>query len=114
MPSRPLVLSRAAVRPTVSEKEEMARADEAAALLGFRVVRFSQPRATKQTPGIPDRLYLHPRKRAAFWWEAKSETGECSPAQMALHADLVRSGHVVCVGTSGIAIDEMKRITGAR
>lgn len=45
------------------------------AALDFEVVRFSQARATRQTPGIPDNLFVSPFHRAAVWWEAKTEIG---------------------------------------
>ena len=43
--------------------------------LRLKIVSFSQPRATMQTPGIPDwRVYCE-RKRLAWWVELKREKG---------------------------------------
>lgn len=100
--------------PRATEKQEMALADKAAKLLGFVVVNFSQARASKQTPGIPDRLYLHEGRGAAFWFECKREGGRVSVAQRRLHEALGRAGHTVCVGTSELAIRELERIVADR
>lgn len=63
------------------EKAHVAEGDRIVRALGGVVWSFSQPRASKQTPGIPDRKYYFPRHGLTFWWEAKAEWGEQSPAQ---------------------------------
>jgi hypothetical protein len=63
------------------EKAIVAQADRQMRALGFVVVNFSQPRASKQTPGIPDREYFHPARGLFLKWEAKAPTGRQSPAQ---------------------------------
>lgn len=63
------------------EDAHVAEGDKIVRALGGKVVAFSQKRATKQTPGIPDRKYYFPRRKLTFWWEAKAEWGVQSPAQ---------------------------------
>lgn len=63
------------------EKAHVAEGDKIVRALGGKVVSFSQPRASKQTPGIPDRRYYFERWAVVFWWEAKAEWGAQSPAQ---------------------------------
>ena len=60
----------------VEEGDRMVRA------LGFTVIRLSQKRASKVTAGVPDRYYLHPRRKLALWWEAKASTGRARPEQL--------------------------------
>jgi hypothetical protein len=64
-----------------SEKQEELWSDKTARMLGFEVIRFSQPRRTMQTRGISDRLYVHPVHRVAVWAEVKSEKGKLSERQ---------------------------------
>ncbi len=45
--------------------------DELAERAGFKVVRFSQRRASEQTPGIPDRYYRHKARGFRLWFEVK-------------------------------------------
>jgi hypothetical protein len=85
-----------------SEKSEELWADRTARMLGFTVVKFSQPRRTMQTRGIPDRLYLHPIHRVAVWAEVKSEKGKLSEAQKALHNTLALAGQMVVTGTANV------------
>ena len=63
------------------EKELVRETDKRMRAAGFVVVNFSQPRASKQTPGIPDREYFHPGRGLFVKWEAKTPRGEQSPAQ---------------------------------
>lgn len=42
---------------------------------GFEVCWLSQPRASKQTPGIPDLWVMHPTLGVAFWMEVKRASG---------------------------------------
>ena len=70
-------------RPRVSEKVVEAAVDRLCALAGCEAVRFSQARATKQSPGIPDRLYYPPAPHRPFWVEVKADGGRQSPAQVA-------------------------------
>jgi hypothetical protein len=56
---------------TPFEKEEMRACDDLVRQHDGEIVSFSQPRATKQTAGIPDRRYRV--FGTAFWWEVKSQ-----------------------------------------
>lgn len=73
--------------------------------LGFTAVRFSQARATRQTPGIPDRRYYSPERRAAVWWEAKTEIGRASAFQVAFRAMCEACGEEYVMGTEDALID---------
>lgn len=50
--------------------------------LGFVPIRLSQKRRSKVTAGIPDRYYVHERRKIVVWWEAKTVRGVASPAQL--------------------------------
>lgn len=79
--------------------------------LGFEIVRFSQPRATKQTPGIADRRYYRRHRLVetsygrkfvgalALWWEAKSATGEQTPAERLFQEMVEACGETYLLGT---------------
>lgn len=86
--------------PTLTEKQEEFFCDRAARMMGFTVVKFSQPRRTMQTRGIPDRLYLHTGRGVAVWAEIKSEKGKLSAHQQQLHAAMRAAGQDVVVGTA--------------
>ena len=97
--SRP---KRPVLRDTRSEKQVEHSGDRAMALLGFSVWRFSQARATMQSPGIPDRRYVHIGRKLAIWWEAKSAKGVQSPYQRAFQQECrATREHYVC-GTDDV------------
>ena len=73
--------------------------------LDFKIVRFSQARATKQTPGIPDRRYYMPKRRMAVWWEAKTAIGRQSTFQAAFQAICEACGEEYVVGTDEALVD---------
>jgi hypothetical protein len=82
-----------AVFAHVSEKAEEHLGDQLMAALGFTAIRFSQPRKTMQTRGIPDRRYYAPRfkypelrRQLSVWWEAKREGGKQSEHQRRFQA----------------------------
>src|SRR4051812_25864163 len=58
------------------EDEHVEAGDKLVRALGGHVVRNSQKRASKVTPGVPDRIYFFPAHRRAFWWEAKRDGGK--------------------------------------
>lgn len=64
------------------EAEVVVNADKQMRALGFIVVNYSQPRASKQAAGVQDHEYFHVERRIFFKWEAKSPTGEQKPAQV--------------------------------
>jgi hypothetical protein len=56
------------------------KAEQAEILKRFRACRFkaytlSQPRASKQTPGLPDVYLMHLERPLALWWESKRQIG---------------------------------------
>jgi hypothetical protein len=60
---------------------------------GFAVYTLSQPRATKQTPGLPDLWLMHRELDIAFWWETKrSRGGRYSDAQIEFRDGCARCG----------------------
>jgi hypothetical protein len=50
-------------------------------VLGFECWHLSQARATRQTPGWPDMLFMHEDSGLCVWWEAKAPGGKQSDAQ---------------------------------
>jgi hypothetical protein len=59
-----------------------------------KVYNLSQPRATKQTPGLPD-LYVRPPRRIkyrSFWHETKTPSGVQSDDQLQFQMDCVAEG----------------------
>lgn len=49
--------------------------------LGFEITRLSQPRASKQTPGISDRYVRHVGRKMRIWIEIKWGRNELTPQQ---------------------------------
>lgn len=83
--------------PVRSEKAEERLCDDLVARIAGReaVVRFSQARATNQTPGIPDRRYR--LFGVALWFEIKAENGKLSAAQRDyLRAELACGSAAAC------------------
>jgi hypothetical protein len=99
--SRP---SFARVQWRVSEKEVERSGDRLMAALGFFTIRFSQARATRQTPGIPDRRYYRSAvsdsrlESMAVWWEAKTPNGKQSVEQKMFQALVESCGEEYVVG----------------
>lgn len=87
-----------------TEKQIERMGDELMALLGFTPVRFSQPRKTMQTRGIPDRRYYSAQRQAVLWWEAKSEKGKQSEDQKKFQAMCEAVGETYLVGTDDVLI----------
>lgn len=92
--------------------------------LGFEMLRFSQARATQQTPGIPDRRYYRPAisrenaprstrgagdKSYAIWWESKTARGQQSPFQRSFQHLCQSCGEVYLVGTDTVLHDWAER-----
>jgi hypothetical protein len=84
-----------------SEKDEEHACDAFISRIGMlghqAVVRFSQPRHTMQTLGIPDRRYR--AVGVAFWWEVKAQGGYLSVEQIAFLREELYYGQLVGVGT---------------
>ncbi len=79
------------------EKREEEAIDEAAIKRGAFVYRFSQPRESMQTPGIPDRYFVWPH--LSLWWEIKSPTGVLSQAQAKFAMQCAKNGTPYGCGT---------------
>lgn len=68
---------------TIDEKREQVEVRKRFVVCGFQVYNLSQPRATKQTPGLPDLFLVHRSLPIALWWESKRQVGgKLSPAQL--------------------------------
>ena len=80
----------------------------AAEKLGFVVSDFSQPRATMQTPGIPDLFLTHPAKRFTCWVEVKRPGGTLSDNQKTWHTTAGEAGnHVFTCDSVSSFVDEL-------
>lgn len=69
--------------------------------IGGRVIRFSHPGKTKQTPGIADRIYGFPWLRLATWWEVKAPAGRQRPDQKVFEEDVTSCGQEYALGGLG-------------
>lgn len=92
-----------ATAPTIrSEKDEEAACDNVVCRAGADrkdVVRFSQSRASRQSPGISDRRYRV--RSSAFWWEVKADDGRLSDDQILFLSREMDCGEVVGCGNEG-------------
>jgi hypothetical protein len=88
----------------VTEKAVEHSGDRLMAVLGFFTIRFSQARASRQTPGIPDRRYYRSSvsdsrlQSMAVWWEAKTPNGKQSVEQKMFQALVESCGEEYVVG----------------
>jgi hypothetical protein len=95
-------------KPLVLEAELQDAIVDAGHKLGYRVAHFRGVRVQRkdgtvyyQTPcqydaeGWPDLFLLHEEKKRSIWIECKSDTGKCSPEQIAWHDALARAGEEV-------------------
>ena len=64
------------------EREIRAEGVKLLRALGCRVEVFSENRATRNTPGVPDVYAFLPQGRGTFWWEAKATGGTISDGQV--------------------------------
>lgn len=81
-------------------------------LLGCEFLKFSQPRHTMQSFGIPDLLILHRAKGVAFWFEVKTPHGIQSQHQQAVEALLTACGHNYRIGSTIEAIEAANEFLG--
>lgn len=98
------------IRGAPKEKWVEHAGDQLMALYGFKIVRFSQVRATNQTPGIPDRKYYHPIRGLTLWWEAKRPGGKQSHAQQDFQAMCEACGETYLVGTTEVLMDYLTQM----
>lgn len=88
----------------VLEKHVEKAGDDLMESLGFYVVRLSQSRASRQTPGIPDRKYYHQPRGITLWWEAKRPGGRQSMQQVLFQRMAEACGEVYALG----GVDQLK------
>lgn len=94
--------------PAIDEKREQAEVVKRFRAFGFHVYTLSQPRATKQTPGLPDLWCAHNTQPIAFWWETKRQVGgELSSVQVEFQAECHRCGVGHGVGDRYAADDHL-------
>lgn len=74
-------------------------------LLGFTRWHLSQARATNQTPGWPDVLYMHAERGLAVYYEAKAPKGKQSDAQREFEREARACGMTYLVGTHDVLIE---------
>lgn len=89
---------------TVLEKHVERDGDKFMENLGFTAVRLSQSRASRQTPGIPDRKYYHLTRGITLWWEAKRPKGVQSFKQKVFQEMAQQCGEVYALG----GVEELK------
>jgi hypothetical protein len=93
------------------EKEEELRIDRLYKALCLKVVRFSQPRRTMQTEGIPDRKVYVERKGLTYWHEVKRPVGgKQSEAQKKFQEMAERCGETYVLGGYNAAYDHLVAI----
>lgn len=78
----------------MSEKQTERGIITALKTLGCSVYSLAQPRATKQTAGLPDLYIFHPIANRATWCEVKAPGKESnlSPAQETFRQECERTG----------------------
>lgn len=78
--------------------------------LGCTVIRFSERRRTRITPGVADLKVYCPARGASFWMEVKTLTGKQSDEQRAFE-QLVRScGEQYVCGGMEAALQHLRAI----
>ena len=101
-----------------TEKQEEAFIRQMYQMAGCQVVSFSQPRASKQTEGIPDlRVYL-PRLGVSWWHEVKRQSGGQyyarshgqTPAQQAFQQLAESCGEEYLVGARDVAAQKLREL----
>jgi hypothetical protein len=93
------------------EKAVQGAVTKALKTLGFHVSDLSQPRASMQTPGLPDLYAMHAQWKVAFWVEVKAPGGRLSRGQEAWHREAHASGvRVMTVDSVAALVSEMSRI----
>ena len=103
-----------------SEKQVEARVIATYRALGCVVYKLSQPRATMQTPGLPDLLVFAPWRtvppwrtvaaRAFAWHEVKRVGGKQSAAQAMFQYHADAAGHTYLLGGVDVAREWLQRI----
>lgn len=97
-----------------NEKAIQARVRKIFLAHGCEVYSLSQPRSTKQTPGIGDMFVIHRRLRAAFWFETKTPRGRQSPDQVVFQEALSFTPTGYVLGGEAAAWDHLRKIGAIR
>lgn len=109
-----------AVLPAPSERMVQRAIKTLARAIGFHVTDFSQgyrpggPRhaTTRQTPGVPDLLLMHPSRQVVLFVECKRPGGRLSKAQREWHQIAEQSGLKVSTCDSVESFAEQLRAFG--
>lgn len=91
-------------RPTERQVQRAVR--ELYELHGCAVYDLSQPRATMQTPGLPDLWVVWESSGAAWWHEVKRPGGKASISQLAFARGCRATGTGYVIG--GVEVAAMK------
>ena len=92
---------------TRTEKAVQRDVKDVLALHGCIVSDLSQPRASMQTPGLPDLYVQDPKRKRHFWLEVKKEGGRLSGFQKAWHESERAAGGEVYVVRSAADAHEV-------
>jgi hypothetical protein len=83
--------------PPISEDDVGDAVDELADLMGFRVERYEQRRASMICEGLPDRRYVHRAKALVVWVELKKPGGKLTAEQRDWLLDELNAGGLATV-----------------
>lgn len=105
-------------RKAPTEKAEESFIRQMYELAGCRVVSFSQPRASKQTEGIPDLRVYATRLGVAWWHEVKRQSGgeyyarahAQTPAQRAFQELAESCGEEYLLGARDVAERKLRAL----
>jgi hypothetical protein len=79
--------------------------------LGCAVYSTSNPRRTKNTPGLPDLWVMVPIHRGWYWWhETKARDGRQSEAQKLFETRCQQAGMDYVLGGLAAALDHLRAI----
>ena len=95
----------------VSEKDVERRCDSLMSQLCWNVVRFSQPRHTMQSAGIPDRKYYNVARGLTLWFECKKPGGTQSLAQKQFQQMCEACGETYVLGGVDELLSAIKSLT---
>jgi hypothetical protein len=96
---------------TYPEKKIQNRIVKDLKTLGFWVNNLSQPRASKQTPGLPDLYVWHERLQIHLWIEVKAGKNKLTTDQQVWHRSAKAAGVNVLTayGTEDV-LNELRRL----
>ena len=80
-------------------------------IVGFDVVKLSQPQRAMMTPGVPDLYIRHMAWQLKIWIEVKTKTGKLSLHQKVWHEVERAAGGIVLVARSAKdAVDQIAEL----